>query len=121
MLGGRHAGLAPFEPEVLAEYQRCASDPATLHGFCEDYRASAGIDLEHDRADREAGQTLKTPLLVLWGRHGVVHRCFDVLGEWRRVANDVRGEPLDCGHYLAEEQPEQVVSQLLGFFKPASG
>ncbi|MFM7567337.1 MAG: alpha/beta fold hydrolase [Betaproteobacteria bacterium] len=121
MLGGRHAGLAPFEPEVLAEYQRCASDPATLHGFCEDYRASAGIDLEHDRADRDAGLTLQTPLLVLWGRHGVVHRCFDVLGEWRRVAADVRGEPLDCGHYLAEEQPEQVASRLLGFFEPVSG
>jgi haloacetate dehalogenase len=116
MLGGRHAGLAPFEPEVLADYQRCAADPATIHGFCEDYRASAGIDLEHDRADREAGRRLPMPLLVLWGQHGVVHRCFKVLDEWRRVADDVRGEALDCGHYLAEELPDTVSDRLLGFF-----
>ncbi len=115
ILGGRHAGLAPFEPDVLAEYQRCAADPATLHGFCEDYRASAGIDLEHDRADRSTGQRLATPLLVLWGQHGVVHRCFDVLAEWQKVASDVQGEALDCGHYLPEEHPEAVVSRLMAF------
>lgn len=116
MLGGRHAGLAPFEPEVLAEYQRCAADPATLHGFCEDYRASAGIDLEHDRSDRSSGLRLDVPTLVLWGQHGVVHRCFDVLAEWRRVAANVQGEALECGHYLAEERPDEVADRLLGFF-----
>lgn len=116
MLGGRHAGLAPFEPDVLAEYQRCAADPATIHGFCEDYRASAGIDLEHDRVDRDAGQRLPMPVLALWGQHGVVNRCFNVLDEWRRVAVDVQGEALDCGHYLAEEKPDDVTSRLLAFF-----
>jgi haloacetate dehalogenase len=116
MLGGRHAGLAPFEPEVLADYQRCAADPATLHGFCEDYRASAGIDLDHDRSDRSAGLRLKLPTLVLWGQHGVVHRCFDVLAEWQKVAVDVQGEALACGHYLAEERPGDVAERLLAFF-----
>jgi len=115
VLGGRHAGLAPFPPEILAEYERCADDPATVHGICEDYRASAGIDLEHDRADRAARRRLGTPLLVLWGKHGVVARCFDVLAEWRRVAASVGGEALDCGHYLAEEAPDAVADRVLPF------
>ena len=115
MLGGRHAGLAPFEPEVLAEYQRCASDPATLHGFCEDYRASAGIDLEHDRADRAAGRRLALPLHVLWGAQGVVGRLFDPLALWREVADDVSGQALDCKHFLAEEKPAETLAALAAF------
>src|SRR5690606_13863003 len=76
VMGRRSAGLAPFDPRALDEYVRALALPGTAHGICEDYRASAGIDLEHDRADREQGVRLTVPLLALWGRDGVVHRCF---------------------------------------------
>jgi haloacetate dehalogenase len=115
LMGGRHAGLAPFAPEVLAEYLRCARDPATVHAICEDYRAAATIDLEHDRADRDAGRHLRCPLLVLWGQYGVIQRCFDPLAEWRRVATDVRGQALPCGHYIAEEAPAALLEAALPF------
>ena len=119
LLAGRHAGLAPFAPEALAEYERCASDPATIHGFCEDYRAAASVDLEHDRADRAAGVHLAMPLLALWGAHGWVGHGYDVLSEWRRVASDVRGAALDCGHYLPEESPAALCEALLPFLTSA--
>jgi haloacetate dehalogenase len=112
VMGGRFAGLKPFAPEALAEYLRCARDPATIHGWCEDYRAAASIDLEHDRHDRERGHNVTAPLLVLWGGHGVIQRCFDPLAEWRRVATDVRGRALECGHYIPEEAPEALLAAL---------
>ncbi len=115
VMGNRSAGLAPFDPRALAEYTRCLAQPGAAHGLCEDYRAAAGIDLEHDRADRDAGRTLEQPLLVLWGRDGVVQRCFDPLAEWRRVAVDVRGEALPCGHYIAEEAPDALLEKVLPF------
>ena len=116
LMGSRSAGLAPFDPRALAEYQRCLALPGAAHGLCEDYRAAAGIDLVHDRADREAGRRLALPLLVLWGAQGVVHRCFRPLEEWRRVADDVRGEPLPCGHYIAEEAPALLLDRVQPFF-----
>jgi haloacetate dehalogenase len=115
VMGRRSAGLAPFDPRALAEYMRCLALPGTAHGICEDYRAAASIDLEHDRADREAGKLLEMPVLALWGEQGVVHRCFDPLTEWHRVARDVRGGPLPCGHYIAEEAPQLLLEQLLPF------
>jgi haloacetate dehalogenase len=119
VIGRRSAGLAPFDPRALAEYERALALPGTAHGICEDYRASAGIDLEHDRADRERGVRLGVPLLALWGRDGVVHRCFQPLDEWRRVATDVRGSPLPCGHYIAEEAPDALLAEVLPFLGPA--
>jgi len=115
VMGRRSAGLAPFDPRALAEYLRCIALPGAAHGVCEDYRAAAGIDLVHDRADREAGRLLQTPLLALWGEEGVVHRCFKPLDEWRRVARDVRGEALPCGHYIAEEAPEALLARVQPF------
>lgn len=115
VMGRRSAGLAPFDPRALAEYKRCIALPGTAHGLCEDYRASAGIDLDHDRADRIAGRLLETPLLVLWGEQGVVHRCFRPLDEWRRVAREVEGEALPCGHYIAEEAPEALLARVAPF------
>jgi haloacetate dehalogenase len=115
VMGRRSAGLAPFDPRALAEYTRCLALPGTAHGLCEDYRAAAGIDLAHDRADRDAGRHLRMPLLALWGEQGVVHRCFQPLAEWRRVADDVRGGPLPCGHYIPEEAPEALLAQALPF------
>lgn len=121
VMASRRAGLAPFTPEALAEYERCASDPATIHGMCEDYRAAASIDLVHDRADRAAGLRLAMPLLALWGAHGWVGQAYDVLAEWRRVAHDVRGEALECGHYLPEEAPEALTDALLAFLDTRPG
>ena len=115
VMGRRSAGLAPFDPRALAEYERALALPGAAHGLCEDYRASAGIDLEHDRADRERGVRLEVPLLALWGRDGVVHRCFKPLEQWRRVASDVRGGPLECGHYIAEEAPDALLAEALPF------
>ncbi|MCE2916375.1 MAG: alpha/beta hydrolase [Rubrivivax sp.] len=117
LMGGRHAGLGAFAPEALAEYLRCARDPATVHGMCEDYRAAASIDLDHDRADRDAGLKLACPLLVLWGEHGTIQRCFDPVAEWRRVALNVRGHALPCGHYIAEEAPEALLNAALPFLR----
>ena len=110
--GWGSAGTSFFDPRALAEYQRCYADPATIHATCEDYRASASIDLELDAADRAAGWRVRCPLLALWGERGVVHRLFDPLAEWRAVADDVTGAALPCGHYLAEEAPAATLARL---------
>jgi len=115
VMGKRSAGLAPFDPRALAEYQRCLALPGAAHGICEDYRAAAGIDLEHDRHDRDAGRKLMMPLLALWGEQGVVGRCFDPLKEWQLVADDVQGGALPCGHYIAEEAPDALLDRVLPF------
>jgi haloacetate dehalogenase len=115
VMGRRSGGLKVFDPRALAEYQRCLSLPGAAHGLCEDYRAAAGIDREHDREDEEHGRRLTLPMLVLWGEQGVVHRCFDPLKEWCALADDVRGEALPCGHYIAEEAPELLLDRVLPF------
>jgi haloacetate dehalogenase len=115
VMGRRHAGLAAFAPHALAEYERCIALPGTAHAICEDYRASAGIDLEHDEADQRAGRVLAMPLRVLWGRHGAVGRCFDVAAAWRTCASQYSGQALDCGHYIAEEQPAQLLDEVMAF------
>jgi haloacetate dehalogenase len=114
-MGSGSAGLAPFAPEAWAEYVRCFT-PGMVHASCEDYRAAASIDLEHDRADRAAGVRVRAPLLCLWGAKGVIEKCFKPLDEWRRVADDVRGRSLPAGHYLPEEVPELVTEELETFF-----
>jgi haloacetate dehalogenase len=108
------AGMKPFAPDAWAEYERCRT-PEMIHASCEDYRAAAGIDLAHDRADREAGRKVRCPLLALWGEHGVIEACFRPMDEWRRVAEDVRGRALPAGHYLAEEIPDLVADELEKF------
>ncbi|WP_085683371.1 MULTISPECIES: alpha/beta fold hydrolase [unclassified Pseudomonas] len=117
VMGSRSAGLKPFTNEAFGEYLRCLGLPGSARGICEDYRASAGVDLDHDRADLDAGRLLKLPLLVLWGAEGTVGRCFDPLKEWRQVAADVRGKALPAGHYLAEEVPELLLAEALDFLR----
>lgn len=116
VMGRRHAGLAAFEAAALAEYERCIANPGSAHAICEDYRASAGIDLEHDRSDRDAGRTLGMPLRVLWGAYGAVGRCFDVMSLWRQSAPEATGRSLDCGHYIAEERPGELLEEIGHFF-----
>jgi haloacetate dehalogenase len=117
VMGSRHAGLAAFDPAALAEYERCSALPGTAASICEDYRASATIDLEHDRADVAAGHKLPQALRVLWGEHGTVARCFDVLALWRERAAHLSGHSLPCGHYIAEEVPERLIAEALSFFQ----
>jgi haloacetate dehalogenase len=114
-MGAGLAGMKPFAPEAWAEYERCYT-PEAIHATCEDYRAAAGIDLEHDRADRAAGRKVDAPLLALWGEHGIIGRCFEPFAEWKRVARDVRGHSLPSGHYIAEEVPHLLAPELEGFF-----
>jgi haloacetate dehalogenase len=116
VMGSRHAGLAAFDPGALAEYERCIALPGSAEAMCEDYRASAGIDLDHDRADVAVGHHLTQPLRVLWGKHGTVARCFDVLALWRERATQVTGQEFPCGHYIAEEAPEGLLAQAIPFF-----
>lgn len=116
VMGKRHAGLAAFAPEALSEYERCAQIPGTAHAICEDYRASSSIDLKHDRADMASGRKLEQPVKVLWGEHGAVGQCFDVLQLWRERATQATGNSLPCGHYIAEEVPELLIPQALDFF-----
>ena len=103
-----------FDRRALQEYIRCFSDPACIHASCEDYRAAATIDLAHDEADM--GRKLQCPLLVLWGDKGLMERHYDVPATWRERASDVRGRKLPCGHFLAEEKPEETLAELLSFF-----
>jgi haloacetate dehalogenase len=115
-MGARFAGLGPFAAEAMAEYERCLAIPGSATAVCEDYRASAGIDLDHDREDRAAGHRLTMPLHVLWGAQGVVGKCFDVLALWRACADEVSGQALDCGHYIAEEKPQALIEHAHSFF-----
>jgi haloacetate dehalogenase len=114
--GGWGSAANIFDPRAFAEYERCFAQPETIHATCEDYRAAASIDLEHDDADVAAGRKIACPLLVLWGANGVVQRCFDPLADWRAMASDVRGRALRSGHYLAEEVPEETLAELRAFF-----
>jgi haloacetate dehalogenase len=112
------AGLAHIEPQALAEYERCFCSAAAIHSACEDYRASAGIDLEHDRASRAAGQKITCDTLVLWGERGVVQRLFDPLALWQaQCAARVTGQALPAGHFIPEELPEATAQALADFFR----
>lgn len=105
-----------FTPAAVAEYVRYFAMPDTLRATCDDYRAAASIDLEHDRQD---AQKIACPLLVLWGKRGFIERNYDVLEVWKQhTAPDVpvMGDALDCGHFLPEEAPNDVYNALMSFF-----
>ena len=117
MMGKRHAGLTAFAPEALAEYERCAQIAGSGYSIAEDYRASATIDLDHDRADVLAGHKISQPLRVLWGDQGIVGHCFDVLALWRERAQQASGQSVPCGHYIAEELPAVLLDEAFQFFR----
>jgi haloacetate dehalogenase len=110
------SGRERFDPEALADYLRCVRRPETIHAMCEDYRAGATYDFELDEADLRAGRKIGCPLLVLWAGRDELEEWWDVLEIWRGWADDVRGRPLDCGHYLAEEEPDETYAELRAFF-----
>jgi haloacetate dehalogenase len=108
-------GRDKFNSEALADYLRCCHNPATIHAMCEDYRAGATIDYQLDEADR-GSKRIECPVLVLWSKRGELAAWYDVLAIWRDWANDVGGQAIDAGHYLAEEAPEQTFAALHRFF-----
>ena len=108
------ASGARFDEKAVQEYVRCFSDPVSIHASCEDYRAAATIDLVHDEED--SGKKIACPLLVLWGAKGFINRTYYVIDTWREKALDVRGNTLDCGHFLPEEKPDEVCGELIKFF-----
>jgi haloacetate dehalogenase len=105
-----------LDPAAVAEYARHFRKPSVIGATCEDYRAGASVDLEHDRADRAAERRLSCPLLVLWGRQYLAGQAASPLDVWRPWAGDVREVALECGHFLAEEQPEACAAALQEFF-----
>jgi haloacetate dehalogenase len=106
---------SPFDEAAVAQYVRCFADPAAIAATCADYRAAAGIDLQH--AAQDAGRLVSCPLLVLWGRRGFVGARYDVLAVWREFAADAGGGELDCGHFLPEEQPAATTAALAAFLR----
>ena len=110
------AGLAHVEAQALADYERCFCTADAIHAACEDYRASADIDLEHDRASRAAGEQIACDTLVLWGSRGVVQRLFQPLALWQaQCRRRVSGEAMPAGHFIPEELPLPTAQRLLAF------
>lgn len=103
---------------LIQEYLRCYRIPGTIHAICEDYRAAATIDLEHDAED--TALRVQVPLLALWGAKGVVGEQYDVLDTWREKAHEVQGRALPCGHALQEELPTETAEAILEFMKRRS-
>ena len=106
-------GLSAFTPEAMAEYNRCRN-AENIRAVCEDYRAAVSIDLEHDRADLD--RKIEMPMLVLWGEKSHVHRSYKPIEAWQARASDVRGKALPCGHYPAEQVPDETYAELKAFF-----
>lgn len=110
-------GLDYIEPQALADYEAGFCTPEGIHASCEDYRAAAGIDLEHDRESRRVGERMVCDVLVLWGERGIVHRLFRPLELWQTASTGaVTGDLAAAGHFIPEEQPDWVARRLRSFF-----
>lgn len=103
-----------FTEKAIKEYLRCWNNPETINSTCEDYRASAGIDLIHDKED--INKQITCPLLVLWGNKGIIGKKYDVINSWKERAIKVTGKGIGCGHFIAEEAPEETYLALQSFF-----
>lgn len=106
-----------FHPEALSDYLAAVKNPLMIRGMCEDYRAAATVDLDHDRQSREAGEKIRCPLLVLWGAKGKIGKWYEPLDIWRQYcAAEVTGGQINSGHYLAEEAPGEVLDRFFDFY-----
>ena len=123
-LGGWGSPANAFGAEVRAAYIDALRDRARVHAICEEYRAAATLDHEHDLADRRAGRCIACPVLVLWSGRGPLGTWYAEVGGplalWRAWANDVRGGGLDAGHFFPEEMPERTAEELSAFFAATS-
>ena len=118
-MGGRQAdGLGIFHPACFERYIEGLEDPDSVHAMCQDYRASATLDLDEAREDLSRGKLVQCPLRILWGKHGVIEKCFDAVQEWRQVTAQgihVEGRSLDSGHYIPEQAPDRLVLDIMEF------
>ena len=119
-LGGWGTAASSFDAEVREAYMASLRDPVRAHAICEEYRAAATIDHEHDADDRRAGRRIACPLLVLWSGPGPLGTWYADAGGplalWRGWADDVRGSPIEGGHFFPEEVPQRTAEELIGFF-----
>ncbi len=116
-LGSWNSSGAVFAAGALEHYRAFFAQPERLHATCEDYRAGATYDLKADEEDREAGRKIACPTLALWGTAGIPAKSDSPLGIWRSWCEDVRGEAINCGHFLAEEAPEATLAALIPFLQ----
>ena len=115
-MGSKYAGMGVFNEECMQAYRQMMKDPAAVHASCEDYRAAASIDLQENAEDEKLGRKIKCPIMVLWGKHGVIEASFGALEEWGKVSDSlVVGEGIDTGHYIPEEAPEVMLKKIKGF------
>lgn len=118
-MGGRQTdALGIFDKGNFEYYAKVLGEEDAVHAMCQDYRASATLDLDEAREDLAAGRRFQCPLMVLWGKHGVVEKCFDALAEWKAVAAEgapVTGHSVDSGHYVPEQAPDEVVRAIKEF------
>ena len=108
--------LSAFDPRALAHYHAFFSDPLRIHATCEDYRAGRTTDLQNDEADRKAGKKITVPMCALWGTAGIPGAS-GPLAIWKEWANDVTGAPIDSGHFVCEENPDDTAKAMLDFLK----
>lgn len=122
-LGGWGSPADAFPPEVRAAYIHSLRDPAHVHAICEEYRAAATIDREHDRADRLRERRIVCPVLALWSGRGALATWYvdesGPLALWRASSDRVEGHSLDAGHFFPEEAPEETAEALSCFFSAA--
>jgi haloacetate dehalogenase len=112
---GIGAAAGRYPEALMTAYRQVLDDPSTVEAICEDYRAGAGIDREHDDADRGT-RWIECPLLALWSARGALPRLYgDVLEVWRPWAREVSGRGLDASHFLVEDRPEDVAAELSAF------
>jgi haloacetate dehalogenase len=109
--------LARTTNDVQREYLRTMTNPLTIHAMCEDYRASASIDLKNDEADIKAGKKIKCPLLTLWAATGAMGKLYDVLGIWKDEGTNVSGKGLPGNHSLQESAPKETLAEIQAFLK----
>jgi haloacetate dehalogenase len=105
-----------LHPQAVAAYLQQFHDPAVVAATCEDYRAGASVDRAEDAADRLHGSKITCPVLVLWGRRYLTSKTASPVAAWRKWAGDVREVALDCGHFIAEEAPQECAEALAAFF-----
>lgn len=121
-LGGWGTPAKAFDQETRSAYIDALRDPVHVHAICEEYRAAATIDREHDLSDRTNGRRIGCPVLVLWSGRGPLNIWYGAAGGplaiWQKWCSDVSGQPLEAGHFFPEEKPEETARALLEFFKP---
>lgn len=107
--------LSSFDEDALAEYRTHYATPEHIHATCNDYRAGATFDLAADEADRAAGRRIACPTLAVWGNAGIPSETEGPLAAWREWCDQVEGDGIDSGHFVAEENPQATLDALLPF------